>query len=223
MPRTMRRPIGIPTSIDDIVSYTDEGVPVTAGQRIIQILETGDTLHSAAHAAHIQVSTIQDWVENGAAAANKRSKGVRLTANERRWLAFSTEVGAAQARARERYLRTIYEDGTQGTTRRSTSTKTDASGAVVETVERVEQIPPNPVTAQWMLERRWWRDFGRHQQLEVTGPDGGPMQVTSPLSEIMAALDAMDRRGRAIETMGREVEPGEGDDGPDGGASVDET
>lgn len=217
----MRRPIGIPTSIDDIVHYSEDGIPVTAGQRIIQILETGDTLHSAAHAAHIQITTIQDWVENGAAAAKKRSQGIRLTANERRWLAFSTEVGAAQARARERYLGTIYDDATQGTTRSMKTTKTNQSGDVVETIERVEQIPPNPVTAQWMLERRWWRDFGRHQQLEVTGPEGGPMQVTSPLSEILSALDAMDRRGRAIETMGREVEAVEdGDDGPDGGASV---
>lgn len=215
MPRTMRRPIGIPSTIDDIVSYTDDGVPVTAAERIIQILDTGDTLNTAAHAALTDVTTIQDWVEKGAAASKKRSQGIRLTANERRWLAFSLEVGAAQARARERYLRTVYEDGTQGTTRRTTSTKTDAAGAVVEQVERVEQIPPNPVTAQWMLERRWWRDFGRHQQMEVTGPDGGPVQVTSPRDELVAALDAMDRRSRAIETMARELEPSDETEGTD--------
>lgn len=219
MPRTLKRPVGAPTTIDDIVHYTEDGIPVTAAERIIQVLETGEFLHAACVAAATDGSTLNQWIDKGSDAARKRGRGERLTANERRYLAFALEVGAAQARGRERIIGSI-SAAAAGAVKKITQTKKDKDGNVVETIERTEELPGDVNAAQWIAERRWNRDWGRRQQLEVTGAEGGPVQVQSPLVDLVAALDAMDRRGRAIEGMARELEPSDETDDDD--ASVDE-
>lgn len=221
MPRTMKRPIGRPTTIDDIVAYTDDGIPVTAAERIIRTLETGEYLTAACDAALTDGSTVRQWIDAGAEAARKRSRGDRLTANERRYLAFSLEVEASQARGRERLITALANGATVGAVKTSTSVKTNKNGDVIETIERTENIPPDLGIALEMVARRWPKEWGRKEQIEVTGEGGGPVQVASPLVEIVGMLDAMDRRHHAIEAMSRELAPAdEGDDG-DPGASDD--
>jgi hypothetical protein len=38
--------------------------------------------------------------------------------------------------------------------------------------------------AAWMLERRWPQDFARRQALEMSGPDGGPIETASRPAEL---------------------------------------
>jgi transposase len=38
--------------------------------------------------------------------------------------------------------------------------------------------------AAWMLERRWPQDFARRQALEMSGPDGGPIETATRPAEL---------------------------------------
>lgn len=221
MPRTMKRPIGRPTTIDDIVAYTDDGIPITAAERIIRTLETGEYLAAAVDAALTDGHTVRTWIDTGGEAARKKSRGERLTANERRYLAFALEVEAAQTRGRERLVSALANGATVGAVKTSTTVKTDKNGDVIETVERTENIPPDLGIALEMVARRWPREWGRKEQIEVTGEGGGPVQVASPLIELVGMIDAMDRRSHAIEAMSRELAPGDEMDDGDPGASDD--
>lgn len=66
--------------------------------------------------------------------------------------------------------------------------------------------------AAWMLERRWFGDYGRKQAVEMTGKDGGPID-TRDLSTLAdherAALGAAIRRELALRA-GQEPAPGSG-------------
>lgn len=211
MPRTMKRPVGTPTSIDQIVAETAEGVPITAAERIISTLETGEYVHAAAQAALITVSTFYEWVNEGAAAHKKRAAGERLTANEKRYAQFASDVAAAQAEGRARILGAIHGAAVGGAIRRTTTVKTigtgEGSDPIVETTIKEETLAPDVQAATWMAERKWPKDWGRRQQIEVTGEDGGPIRVSSPLAELVAITDQMERRAAALDVASREIAP----------------
>lgn len=207
----MKRPVGAPTSIDAIVAETPEGVPITAAERIISTLETGEYVHAAAQAALITVTTYYEWVNEGAAAHKKHAEGQRLTANEKRYAQFASDVAAAQAEGRARILGAIHGAAVGGAIRRTTITKTIGQGEgldpVVEITTKEETLAPDVQAATWMAERKWPKDWGRRTQVEITGEDGGPIRIVSPLAEMVAITDQMDRRASALEASARELAP----------------
>lgn len=218
MPRTLKRPIGAPTGIDSIVAYTDERIPITASERLCEVLRTGDFVHAACEAAHIDQSTYYGWLAKGADAARKFAAGERLNANERRYAEFVTTARDAETEGRRRILGAISTHATTGAVVVTKTKKLDARGKVIERTIREEHRPADPSSAQWMAERRWPKDWNRRQQLEVSGPEGGPIKIESPLADLMSRLDAMDRREQAaIDTTSHELgAPADEEEAPDG-------
>jgi hypothetical protein len=206
MPRTMKRPVGAPSKIDEIVVYTPDGIPVTAQDRLCEVLRTGDFVHAACEAAHIDQSTYYGWLAKGADAARKIAAGERVTANERRYAEFVTLARDAETEGRQRIVGAIASHATTGAVVVTKTKKLDARGKVIERTIREEHRPSDPSSAQWMAERRWPKDWNRRQQLEVSGPEGGPIKIESPLADLMSKLDAMDRREQAIDVAAREVD-----------------
>lgn len=212
MPRTLKRPVGAPSGVDDIVAYTDERIPITASERICEILRTGDFVHAACAAAGVNESTYYGWLAKGAAAVTKHATGERLNANEKRYAVFTAQVRDAEQEGRQRVLGAISSSATVGSVQRTTTKKTDRRGKIIERTVREETRPPDVGAAQWIAERRWPKDWNRRQQLEVSGPEGGPIKVESPLASLMARLDAMDRREQAaIDTTAHELDPPDDD------------
>src|SRR6185369_9192166 len=165
MPRTMKRPVGAPSTIDDIVAHTPEGIPVTASERLCEVLRTGDFVHAACEAAHIDQSTYYGWLAKGADAARKRAAGDRLTANDRRYMEFVTMAREAEIEGRRRILGAIQAHATTGAVVVTLTKKLDGRGKVIERTIREEHRPSDPASAQWIAERRWPKDSNRRQQL----------------------------------------------------------
>lgn len=208
-----RRPPGRLHALDRIVSTRGDGIPVTVEERILDEIRHGSFIDAAAGAAGIERSTFYDWLKDGASAHQKQARGVRLTASERRYATFASAVYEAEHDAETREVGGIYRLGVGGGSVTETTTVTDPDGK--ETVRvTVKELPPNLQAMAWHAERRWAAKWNRRQQIEVSGPEGGPIQVESPLADVMAQLDAMDRRQRSIDARSREVDDTEtGDDG----------
>lgn len=77
----------------------------------------------------------------------------------------------------------------------------------MEITTKEETLAPDVQAATWMAERKWPQDWGRRTQIEVTGQDGGPIQVTSPLAELVAITDQMERRAAALDASSRVLTP----------------
>jgi hypothetical protein len=91
-------------------------------------------------------------------------------------------------------------------------------------------IKPNWTAAAWYLERKYPRDFGRsYQNVEVSGPDGGPVEtenvnvnsedakIAERKAETIAALLARLQK-RTTPHEEKEEDAGDGVEGVDGGA-----
>ncbi|TDD73383.1 hypothetical protein E1293_31475 [Actinomadura darangshiensis] len=88
--------------------------------------------------------------------------------------------------------------------RRTRRYRDPATGQLVEEVEE-DVAPPDWRAAAWVLERRHPDGFARPSQLQVSGPDGGPVEieqtpglaalaerVAESLAEYRAELEGLD-------------------------------
>lgn len=204
-----RRPTGAPHALDRIVGNV-AGVPVTAEERVLDAIRFGNFIDAAAGVADVDRTVLHDWLAKGATANRKAAEGKRLTASEHRYAAFANKLYQAEAEAEVREVSGIYRVGVGGgevTTRTTVTTRgEDGKTSTSETV-KVQELPPDPRAMQWHAERRWASKWNRRQQIEVSGPEGGPIKVESPLASLMSTLDAMERRQHSIDTAGREVGP----------------
>jgi hypothetical protein len=57
--------------------------------------------------------------------------------------------------------------------------------------------------AAWLLERRWPEDYGRRTQVEMAGPDGGPLQVEITAADLLAQLEQMTSERQQIDEWQR--------------------
>lgn len=210
MPRTMKRPVGAPTTIDDIVAYTSDGIPVTCGERIISAVRSGSYVEVACGYAGIERVTLLGWITAASEASRKKAAGHRLTANETRYLRFASALYVAENEAEATEIERIYDMGKNGRQLTTVTTLKDDAGKITGTQETVREIPPSDRAATWHAERRWSHRWNRRQQIEVSGVgDDRPSRVESPLADLMQTLDAMDRRTRAIETTSSDTTEGE--------------
>lgn len=201
-----RRPPGAPHALDRIVGHNN-GIPVTAEERILDAIRFGNFIEAAAQVAQVDRVTLQGWLANGAAAHRKRADGKRLTASEYRYAEFSSKLYEAEAEAEVREISGVYRVGVGGGQVTTTTTTTDPDGRRSTTV-KVQELPPNPSAMQWHAERRWASKWNRREQIEVSGPEGGPIRVESPLASLLSTLDAMERRSGSIEASSRETVDG---------------
>lgn len=214
-----RRPPGAPNALDRIVGKTAEGIPVTAEERILDAIRFGNFIDAAAAVAGVDKVTLYQWLNSGAAANRKAAEGKRLTASEHRYARFADKLYEAEAEAEVREVSGIYRVGVGGgeITTKTTTTARGPDGTTSTETVKVQELPPNPSAMQWHAERRWASKWNRRQQIEVSGPEGGPIKVESPLATLMSTLDAMERRQRSIDAASRETPPAEDEGGePDG-------
>lgn len=184
--------IGRPFALDRIV-LERKGVPITAEQRIIEILATGATVEAAAGSIGIRRPELHVIIGDGVKARTLVLEGKRSMPGEHdeddpryppplddrqlRLLHFANAVDDA----RDQWLtaaETRVEVATRPGTRTRTTTKRDRRGNVIEETTVIEDTDPDMATMRWRLERHpASRDQYRPPRTELTGPDGGPITL----------------------------------------------
>lgn len=199
-------PAGRPPKLDQVVDRTADGEPITAAEKVIQITRTlWAPWDVCAKAAGISPTTLDNWRRDGGLARGKIARGEAVTANQRRFAAFLTDLEKAEGEAVAARLAIIERAGEGGWVRRKTVTKTNAAGEVLETVTTEETAAPEWTAAAWTLERRRKQEYARH--LEVTGAGGQPLV---PKADRAAALaEALEAYQRGVDDgAAREAERG---------------
>lgn len=200
---------GRPLKLDAIVGQTEDGQPITAGDRVLELTRTtwSPRRYIAAHAGLNHV-TLNSWRREGGLARAAMARGEKVTQNQRRLAAFLTAWEKAEAEAVAARLGVIREAAAGGWVKTKTVTKVNADGEVVETTTTTETLAPEWQAAAWMLERRRPEDFGR--RVEVTGKDGSPLipkedragQLAASLEGFLAGADAQRERDGEREAAG---------------------
>lgn len=178
-------PAGRPPKLDQVIEHDEEGNPVTAGQKVIELTRTvWSPARYVAASAGISAVTLNTWRKEGGLARGKIARGEKVTANERRYAEFLVALEKAEAEAVDSRLGIIEKCAAGGWTRTKTVTKI-RDGQVVESVTTEETATPEWTAAAWLLERRRPADFGR--RVEVTGAGGTPLIPKEDRIDALAA------------------------------------
>lgn len=216
------RPRGRGRHLDEVVGRDHNQQPITVFDRIVSHIGNGSYFEEACAAAGVSKVAAYEWEREGARLArevlNGRRRAASLTKRERRLVSFVNAVDEAQAAWAVDALEQLDRIGRGGQlvevvtvkTMKAKGTDDEADGPeeLVETTTRSSWREPNPAVIMWRLERRFPDKWGRHR-IEVTGADGGPIEV-SPREIVMGRLGLMEARltGRpvgAIEASSTEV------------------
>lgn len=150
-------------------------VPVTVADRIVRAVRTGAPVQVAAATVAVDRGQVYDWLRLGARALLDAEKGIPLHPYAEIYADFARRVAIAEAEAHLEDVALSQRLARGGRTSRITTTK-KISGNVVEETVREEELGPDPNMVRWRLERRHSDVWGR-RRLEVSGPDGGPVEV----------------------------------------------
>lgn len=146
-------------------------------EHIIKVLKAGVPLETAAAYSNISPATLFNWLSSGreVQARLDEEEAPELTENEVKYLEFLEAVTRARAEIETLAMGTIIQAGTKGL---SYSTKyTNKDGDVIE---YETMVAPDARHLEWFLERSFWQTYGRRNAIELTGPEGGPIQIQSP-------------------------------------------
>lgn len=181
---------------------------VTAGQRIIEALQIGEYVETAAALAGVDKTTVYEWLKVGANAHDLVARQGRtlksLSEHQRNCMEFSHAVAEAQAIARTNDVAALAELGRGGRQIVTTTTKRDPEGKVLEHTTRTETAQPDARVLMWRLERRWPEDWGR-RRIEISGPDGEAIPVEVRAASLVEAL-RQHRGSQPIEATATEVD-----------------
>jgi hypothetical protein len=193
-------PGGRPPKLDQVVDRRQDGSPVTASQKVVDLTRTvwapWDVV--AAHAG-VTRDTLLAWRKKGGEARAKAMRGQRLTPSERRYAEFLGDLEKAEGDAVAARLGLIQKEGQGGypitTTTESTRQVLNKQGEVVTLTERkvVTTTARGEWQAEaWQLERRRPADFGR--RVELVGAGGEPLVPKAERADALAeALEAYQR------------------------------
>lgn len=132
--------------------------------RIVALLRTGCTIANAAQAGGIDEGTFYRWMNRG---AEHRAPAA--------FRDFREQVLRARAEAEASAVAEVRKGARGGDVlERRTITHRDGR---VETVERLQ--PADWRASAWFLERSRAKDWGRRTLVELTGQDGGPVEVVT--------------------------------------------
>jgi hypothetical protein len=208
-----------PTRIHDVVARTENGDPITVGDRIIGALRAGNYVETAAAFAGVHKDTIYHWLREGARAI-ARTEGAlakgedppELTENERAWVEFSDAVAQAQAAAEVDDVARLASLARGGLTVETITEKRAVNDqgeeVVTERTIRTEETLPDAATLRWRLERRHPDRWGR-QHVEVSGIDGAPIELSIAEKRDALAARLSARRERLL---GSDDDPQAGED-----------
>lgn len=143
-------------------------------KRLVQGIRDGNWQTVAARAAGIHESSFRHWMNEGRDASVKAERGETLTERETFFLAFLQEIEAAEA---------------------------DAEAAIVLNLRALTLSHPS--AALGMLAVRFPDRWREKKQVEVSGPEGGPIQLSPVLAQIPD--DELEARIRVLEAeVGKE-------------------
>jgi len=179
-------------------------------KRILTALKTGAPLTAACAAAGITYATLNLWQHRAANAQDLKDNGQPIPERELPFLVFIEKANRARAEGLERRLRKVEEIAEGGfVTKRTERTYQSKSGPVTEVEE--SYAAPDWKALAWVLERSHREFFGREQRVELTGANGGPVEVSHSEVDALAArirahvagrLDAAAAGGGAAAAIG---------------------
>lgn len=194
----------------------------TVGERICELMAaTGTRATLCAEAVNCDRKSIATWLSAGSRAEQKQSRGHLLTPPEQRYLDFLLATRASHARWIHDKLALHDQVASGGLVlgkiiEKVDPTRLDESGRPLVLERRVEQARtlPDAAALRWELERLALGEDGERifaPRLEVTGADGGPIEVESQdeRADRMAAELTAYQQGLA-DQRAREAELGQG-------------
>jgi len=165
--------MGRPTKLDQVVRHRENGSPITAGEQVIERIQLGLDLQSAADSAGISRVTLHNWRLTGARHRASEANGKRLTPAQRKFADFLDRLERAEAEAEANRLAIIHRAATGGATVTKRTEKRAGDGTLVEQTVVTETLRPEWTAAAWWLERRKPHKYAR--RVEVTGAEGQPL------------------------------------------------
>lgn len=190
--RDTGRPRGRPSAIDRVLYVDDKtGAQVTVGDHIIRAVRAGCYMEDAAASAGVEKSNAYRWQKEGARVNAKLIAGARrgeFTRTQLRYADFSTALIRADGEATVEDVGLSQQIARGGLLKVTETTKTTKDGNV-ETTRRTEQIPADGAMVRWRLAQRRKDTWGA-DRIEVTGPDGGPVE-----------LSIAEKRARVLDTL----------------------
>ena len=131
--------------------------------RLVAALRMGAYMDAAARHAGIGESTLYRWLDRGRAEATRVEDGADPSDDETPYRELWESVEKARAEAEVRHVGIIATAAQNGTWQ----------------------------AAAWWLERTRPQKFGRRLATEVSGPDGGPVEVEVSADALAARIEAL--------------------------------
>lgn len=208
------RPTGRPSKLNHritVAGVNPEDPPrtLTCAEFIYEHMEaTGRSAHSCAALIPVDRHTIQGWLSAGTEAENHKTQGWTLNRTEQEFLDFLTRTRRAHSlwiADRNRIVASLASGGLQETkevikvdpTRQQDGTPMQPGGVpfVLERKVETKRLLPDLAAVKLQLERLARDEWS--PRIEVTGADGGPLDVDvstreQRVRETMAELDELD-------------------------------
>jgi hypothetical protein len=159
--------------------------------RLLKAVRAGAPYVQAARAAGIHDATFRRWMARGEEEQQRQDDDQPPDEHEEPFRAFRAAVLRARADTAVRGVALIQQAAAGGAVIREVNRRyrDPESGQMVEETE-VQRAAPEWRAAAWLLERAFREDFGRGP-VEVTGPGGGPLEVSErSLAELAARVRA---------------------------------
>lgn len=136
-------------------------------ENIVLMLKLGNYIEAAAPFAGVTKKSIYNWMERGRREEDRvnAAKGRKIRKAEKPFVDFLHAVEKAMAESEIRDVQVLYS-----------AAKKD------------------PKWAAWRLERKYPDRWGRKDKHEVTGKDGGPIEVEDPKEKLLQKLNEMAAR-----------------------------
>lgn len=179
MTRPTGRPAGRPPKLDQVLRRHDDGRVETVADRIAAHVRAGGYIEEAAAACDVSKQAVYDWLKIGAKAQAHLAAGKpkrELSRHQLRCAEFSDSVASCDAIATMTDV-ALTAKLAAGVERTIETVKVDQSGKIVERTVRTESAVPDGAMIRWRLERRKPHQWGRLQRIEISGLEGGPIEL----------------------------------------------
>lgn len=200
--------------LNDTVSYTADGDPITVGHLIVTYVLAGNFLDVAAHAAGVDPPIVRGWLRTGADIHQRRRRGEdgrRYSANQRRCERFALAITEALATAEARGVHLLDQLATGPVTRKTTrkwiETTDPDTGETIRTgevavTEQVIHHPPDARVLMWRQQIRWPANWKPRADLTDTDPDDPIAPAEDPLDDFDRQLTAIvDRKAESTKAL----------------------
>lgn len=198
--------------IYDIVAYTQAGAPIRVIDRAVDTFRIGGSARDVADRCGIEQSVVREWIRRGTVVSGDLFAGRRtmgdLSRHERKCFDFVQLTAQAEADGKA-YLLGLAEKLAQGGFVIETITEKIEPGGdgkpdkLIERTTKRATAAPDGNMIRWRLATRWPAEFRDRSSLELTGADGGPVQIdASPIIDrLMGELDRIATNTEATDEL----------------------